>query len=104
LKLVTKAVLPEIVILVKKEPTYISDIVEIVQKDIMVIQKTESVTIVVLNVLPVHLLPVVLNVHSDTSCTKMDVDVSDLVMKDISDMNYNMNVELVMVFVELVLN
>lgn len=41
----------------------------------------------VLNVLPVHLLPVVLNVHSDTSCTKMDVDVSDLVMKDISVMN-----------------
>jgi hypothetical protein len=36
-KLVTKTVLPEIVILVKKEPTYISDIVEIVQKDIMVI-------------------------------------------------------------------
>jgi hypothetical protein len=36
-KLVTKTVLLEIVILVKKEPSYILDIVEIVQKDIMVI-------------------------------------------------------------------
>jgi hypothetical protein len=86
-KLVTKWVLPEIVTLVKKVPTYISDIVENAQKDTTDLTKTESVTTVPVNVLTAHLPPVVLNVHSVCSCTKMDVDVSDLVTKDTSDRN-----------------
>jgi hypothetical protein len=86
-KLVTKTVLLETVTPVKKEPTYISDIVENAQKDTTDLTKTESVTTVPVNVLTAHLPPVVLNVHSVCSCTKMDVDVSDLVTKDTSDMN-----------------
>jgi hypothetical protein len=80
-------VLLELVILAKKVPTYISDIVENAQKDTMVMTLTESVTTVLTNVPNVHLPPVVLNVHSVCSCIKTDVDVSDLVMKDGSVMN-----------------
>jgi hypothetical protein len=103
-KLVTKWVLPEIVILVKKVPTYISDIVENVQKDTTEMSLTESVENVLLNVLNVLLPLVVPNVHSVCSCTKMDADVLDHVTKDTSDMNYNTNVLLVILGVKLVSN
>jgi hypothetical protein len=103
-KLVTTTVLLVPVTLVKKEPSYISDIVENVQKDTTEMSLTESVENVLLNVLNVLLPLVVPNVHSVCSCTKMDADVLDHVTKDTSDMNYNTNVLLVILGVKLVSN